>query len=192
MNRLLLFFLCMILYTGCADVGQCKMEIKVDSLSIHLVVDERYHQDVPPQLYFRFSVLELNNRLKPYILSDKHSSSEVFIVDTLNNHVIPIVLGSTVIEISSDSSSYFMGYINIDEHVAYFGLDPDYFYRIDYLNEKDFLREKCITMLNNSMLVYTQIQDIKPNSTHDIDKNNCMKSSVIYKHIYSVDDIKID
>lgn len=191
MNRLLLLFLYIILYTGCADVGQCNLEIKVDSLNIHLVADERYHQDVPPQLYFRFSVSGSNNRLKPYILSDNHSLSKIFIVDTLNHQVIPVVLGSTVIEINSDSSSYFMGYINIDENAAYFGLDPDYFYRLDFLNEKDFLREKCITMLNNSMLIYTQIQNRKSNYTNDIDENNCTKSSVIFKHIYSVDDIKI-
>lgn len=189
-----LLFLLIVLLPSCQQYQYCSLEIKIRTIDMHLFIDESDigSKAAPPQLYFKFSAIELNDKVEPYILSERRPDPKAFIVDTLRKQVIPIVLGPTVIEVSSSDTSYFMGYVNFYDHGEYFGLDRDYFHRLDFLNDKDLLRKKSIDMLNHSILMYideasSSLEDLIPNQ----DGNNCKKSVIIDKPTYNINDIEV-
>jgi len=159
-NIRFLILVLFILFISCTQKNTDEITIEYSGYDVYLKMNPNADAELPPIYDLHFKIKNISNQTKVFIARhssfDNNTSSELFLIDTVQNVKIPLYTGS--IHIMKPEKEYDVyADIRIKDFKHYFKLPDDFFDgKIDFSDDKKKLDKLLINMLNSSVIQYKQ------------------------------------
>ncbi|MBS7252786.1 hypothetical protein [Flavobacterium branchiicola] len=155
----LILFIILLTLSSCSNHELTdETEIFFIKYSLYLKSNPDSDSSLPPSYDITFKFR--NGSKKDIVFTSKankydKTKSSLYLLDTLQNAIIPIYSGSRNI-VKQNSSCEIDASINIRDYKKYFNLKDTFFNKIDYMSDKLLLDKIFVDMMNRSIIIYEQ------------------------------------
>ncbi|TDX13998.1 hypothetical protein [Flavobacterium sp. S87F.05.LMB.W.Kidney.N] len=173
-NKLIIIALIFLFYSCKNKKTTNEIEIVLTKYSIYLKSSSDSDSDLPPYYDIAFD-LKNNSEQDLVFISQANkydkTKSSLYLLDTLQNTIIPIYSGSRSI-VKHNSSCEIDASINIRDYKKYFNLKDTFFNKFDYTSDKLLLDKIFLDMMNRSVIFYKQ-------DSSDVEQYKMLNKNVI-------------